>query len=122
MSRLKSPERIQLDKDKQIRRERRELLRQQKEARRIIREEKRRIRESYDAKNGGDYTMKRSEDMPKHDVLCSVCGNIKSWGQFMPGDPPICIDCDRVKHGRATPAEPMGTTAEGNAQLALFES
>jgi hypothetical protein len=120
MSRPKSPERILLDQERAIRRERREQKRIERETKRAARELKAKAQESYDAKNGGDLEMKRSEFHPR--LCCQGCGGFGIATKLLHGVGPVCPECEKNFDGRATPAEPGTTAVVQPDQLALFES
>jgi len=121
MSRVKSPERILLDQDRAIRRERREQKRIERETKRAARELKAKAQENYDAKNGGDHEMRRSEFTTSGCARCHGFGIATKW---LPGVGPVCPECfDHCDFdGRATPAEPGTAAVVQPDQLALFES
>jgi hypothetical protein len=120
MSRPKSEKTILLEKERAIRRERREQQRVEKEARRVTREVKRTARESYDAKNGGVHEMKISVFHPR--LCCQGCGGFGIATRWLPGVGPVCPECLDKADGRATPAEQGTTAVVQSDQLALFES
>jgi len=101
MSRPKSPERIQADRDKTIRKERRERKRQECEARRKERERKRAIHESIVKNNGISPIHSGGEQLGLRDamtysplVLCGGCGAIIRKSALI-GD--LCPTC---KYGK----------------------
>ena len=101
MSRPKSPERIQADIDKAIRKERRERKRQECEARRKERERKRAIHESIVKNNGISPIHSGGEQLGLRDamtysplVLCGGCGAIIRKSALI-GD--LCPTC---KYGK----------------------
>jgi len=121
MSRVKSEKTILLEKERAIRRERREQKRAEREVRKAARELKRTAQESYDAKNSGDLEMKRSEFTTSGCARCHGFGIATKW---LPGVGPVCPECfDHCDFdGRATPAEPGTAAVVQPDQLALFES
>jgi hypothetical protein len=101
MSRPKSPARIQADRDKTIRKERRERKRQECEARRKERERKRAIHESIVKNNGISPIHSGGEQLGLRDamtysplVLCGGCGAIIRKSALI-GD--LCPTC---KYGK----------------------
>jgi hypothetical protein len=131
MSRPKSPERILLDQERAIRRERREQIWAERGVRRAAREAKRQARESYDAKNGGDHEMKCSEFKPS--LRCKLCGE-GSIEVAVSGFGFVCWKCEpeakqivqtKEDSGPAPDLLGQGKELGGErrvAQLALFES
>ena len=82
MSRPKSPERIQADIDKAIRKERRERMRQEREAKRAARLKKQMTHESIMRNNGIPKVQSGGAHLGIHDaigysplVLCGGCGD-----------------------------------------------
>lgn len=117
MSRPKSPERILRDKERAIRRERRELRQAEKAARRAARDIKRKAQESFDAKNGGDYTMKRSEYRPA--LRCKLCGE-GSMDVVIAGFGFVCYRCEAEARLIVVSPQPDGQGEkdnEGNQSL-----
>jgi len=129
MSRSKSPERILLDQERAIRKERREQKRIEKEARRAARELKAKAQESYDAKNGEDHEMKRSDFKPA--LRCKLCGE-GSMEIAIPGFGFVCQRCEAearlIVQSKETSGPAPDLLGQGKelggerrvAQLALF--
>ncbi len=117
MSRPKSPERIQRDKERAIRRERRELRQAEKASRKAARDIKHKAQASFDAKNGGPHEMKRSEFKPA--LRCKLCGQ-DSMDVVIAGFGFVCWRCEaeaRLIVEGQQPELPGEKHNEGNQSL-----
>ena len=117
MSRPKSPERIQADADKAIRKERRERKRQEREARRKERDRKRATHERVIQNNGIPKVQSGGEQLGLRDaivysplVLCGGCGAIVRDNAI------IGNLCPRCKYGKEVQsAQHEGRQTQGDA-------
>ena len=130
MSRPKSPERIQADLDKAIRKERRERKRQECEARRKERERKRAIHESIVKNNGISPIHSGGEQLGLRDAiaysgsehgLCERCKGFFRIDDFIDGLCPKCKyakevvdspECLKAKQGDALEGSPRSPMAQ----------
>jgi len=123
MSRPKSPERIQADIDKAIRKERRERKRQECEAKRTLRARKRATHESIVKNNGISPIHSGGEQLGLRDaitysplVLCGGCGVIIRESSLI-GDL-----CPRCKHGKEVQsAQYKGCQTQGDTPTGVHD-
>jgi len=97
MSRPKSPERIQADIDKAIRKERRERKRTEREAKRAARLKKQMTHESIMRNNGISKVQSGGAHLGIHDAMnyspllfCARCGRLSRSNEFFGG---LCESC-----------------------------
>ena len=97
MSRPKSPERIQADADKAIRKERRERKRTEREAKRAARLKKQMTHESIMRNNGIPKVQSGGQELGIRDaiaysplVFCARCGMLSRSNEFIGG---LCEAC-----------------------------
>ena len=128
MSRSKSPERIQADIDKAIRKERRERMRQEREAKRAARLKKQMTHESVVRNNGIPKVQSGGAHLGIHDaigysplVLCGGCGDAIRESILI-GD--LCPKC---KYGKEVVDDPkfmkakQGDALEGSPRSPMAQ-
>jgi len=128
MSRPKSPESIQIERDKAIRKERRERKRKEREARRKERDRRRQSHERVIKNNGIPKVQSGGQHLGIHDAMnylpllfCARCGRLSRSNEFIGG---LCESCHYGKEVVDSPEclkAKQGDALEGSPRFPIAQ-